>query len=317
LAVKLTALVRDHAGDVELHPGVLPGFAALIRDGEAWVLADDRPERALGPALAWARQQQANALHLLAEDAAGVLARRAAALNATVTVWQVDDRVLRAAAPVPHSHSPAVLAELEALRDLMIAGGATPVIEHGVLVGEVAGLEVCRAVLDPFTGEARLEVGVGAHDREAFTIMHGSIPTVKALAGVTEVVALHRRPGADPHPLNRLGAERLLRHRLTLDPGRIGATTLQVAEPPVARENVKDPVPCVATGTRPDGTSLVVVCSTGVDLDLIPFAADARVYLGDPAAELIVVVPERDRYPVTRAAAELLPPPASLVGVDF
>ncbi len=57
------------------------------------------------------------------------------------------------------------------------------------------GLEVCRVVDDPATGAVRLEVGVGAHDREAFAIMHGDVPTVEALAGVVRAVAEHRRTG--------------------------------------------------------------------------------------------------------------------------
>jgi hypothetical protein len=314
LAVKLGALVRDHLGGGEVQLGVLPGFAALTAKGAAWVLADERPERALGPALAWARQQQLTELHLLAEDGAGILARRAAALRAEITVWQIDGRELAAAMPSPFAESPPVPDELLPLRSLIIEGGAVPNVEHGVLVGEVAGLEVCRAVLDPFTGEARLEVGVGAHDREAFGLLHGSIPTVEALAAVASNVAEHRRRGADPHPLNRLGAERLLRHRLTESPALIDLAELQPAEPPVARENIKDPVPCVASGRRGDGADVIVVCSTGVDLDLIPFAADARNALA-PTAELIVVVPERDRYPVTIDAARLLASPAALVGL--
>jgi hypothetical protein len=314
LAIKLSALVRDHLGDADVELGVLGGFAALQRDGEAWVLADQRPERALGPAMAWARQQGLGRLHVLAEDGAGVLARRAVALGGDITVWQVDGRSLTTAAPAAYTTSLPVPAELKALRELIIEGGATPVVEHGVLMGEVAGLEVCRAVLDPFTSESRLEVGVGAHDREAFTLMHGSIPTSKALADVARTVAEHRRANADPHPLNRLGAERLLRHRLLQRPEVVGAVWLQVAEPPVARENIKDPVPCVATGRTVEGEALVIVCSTGVDLDLIPFAADARGYIGDPSAKLIVVVPDRDRYPVTVAAAAVLPSPAELVG---
>ena len=51
------------------------------------------------------------------------------------------------------------------------------VVEHGVVTGEVRGLEVCRVVDDRTTGDGvRLEVGVGAHDREAFAIIHGDVP---------------------------------------------------------------------------------------------------------------------------------------------
>ena len=74
------------------------------------------------------------------------------------------------------------------------------------------------------------------------------------------------------HPFNRLARERLLRWQLVSEPSLIGAVTL--VAPPVPRLNVKDAVPCVAAGRDAPGAAIVVVCSTGVDLDLIPFAAD-------------------------------------------
>ena len=80
---------------------------------------------------------------------------------------------------------------------MIIEGGATPAVEHGVLVGEVRGLEVCRVVTDAQTGAARLEVGIGQHDREAFQMLHGDVPTVEALAKVVAAVAPHREYGAD------------------------------------------------------------------------------------------------------------------------
>ncbi len=202
-----------------------------------------------------------------------------------------------------------------ALVPLIEAAGAAPVLEHGVLAGEVAGLEVCRVVVDADTGAARLEVGVGAHDREAFQLVHGDVPPVEALAGVVAAVAEHRRPGAPGHPLNRLGAERLLRSRLLDDPSLVGALMLSAAPPPVPRPNLKDPVPCVATGVDDIGRPLVVVCSVGIDLDVVPFAADAHAASFRPDARLVIAVPPRDDHPVTRALAARLRQPAEVVTV--
>ncbi len=95
-------------------------------------------------------------------------------------------------------------------------------------------------------------------------------------------------------------------------PAAVGCATLTTAPPPVPRANLKEPVPCVAVGDTTAGTPAVVVCSSGIDLDLIPFAADARLAL-DPAARLIVVVPPADRHPVTLALAERLRDPASVI----
>src|SRR5690606_23902382 len=192
-------------------------------------------------------------------------------------------------------------------------------VERGVLVGEVAGLEVCRVVDDPQLGTTRLEVGVGAHDREAFQMLHGDVPTADSLARIGATVAEHRRLGAPPHPLNRLAAERFLRWRLLIDPSLAGAVALSPAEPPVARENLKDPVPCVATGSRPDGSAVVVVCATGVDLDVVPYAADARLAVSEPGAgwgELVIVTPSRDRLPLVERIAGQLRQSAELCSLD-
>jgi hypothetical protein len=291
--------------------GTYGGGAALTIGGAAWVLADKRPERSLGPALAWARQQGADRVNVVADDgpAAGVLARRATYLRTPPAVWLAEGRSLTPADPAPLGSPAPVDEALVALSPLIEAAGAAPVLEHGVLAGEVAGLEVCRAVRDPVTGAARLEVGVGAHDREAFQLIHGDVPPVDALAGVIALVGQHRRPGAPPHPLNRLSSERLLRWRLLEQPGLVGALVLAPAPPPVPRTNLKEPAPCVAAGLDSDGEPVVVVCSVGIDLDLVPFAADARAALGPPGARLLLAVPERDDHVVTRALAlELLDP---------
>jgi hypothetical protein len=317
-ATKLAALVRDHMGDTApIERGVFTPGAGVVRAGEAWVLADERPGRALGPALAWARQKHAKALHVCVDDAgvAGVLARRATAFAHPITVWRVVGRTLQPAAPEPFPAAVGLDPRVEALRPLIVAGGALPVVEHGVLAGEVRGLEVCRVVIDTFTDTARLEVGVGAHDREAFGMIHGGIPTEQALADVVRKVAFHRRPGERPHPLNQLAKERAMRADLVADPSLIGLDApLVVAEPPVVRPNLKDAVPCVAVSAVPDPAApgVVVVCSSGIDLDVVPFAADARLALGVPEARLVIVVPARDDHPVTRALASLLVHPAEV-----
>ena len=52
----------------------------------------------------------------------------------------------------------------------------------------------------------------------------------------------------------------------------------------------------------------------GIDLDLVPSAADSRLAL-DPDADLVVVVPERDAHPVTQALCRRLARPAELVAL--
>ena len=190
-----------------------------------------------------------------------------------------------------------------------------------MVVGEVRGLEVCR-VVDGADGEAvRLEVGVGAHDREAFAIIHGDVPTPQALTGVVAAVAAARLPGSPGHPLNRLAPERQLRWRLEQEPWLVGMESVRHADPPVPRRGLRHRAPCAAVGHRVDGTPAVIVCSVGVDLDVIPYAADARLAAGVGAGggnspvETLVVLPERDLLPVTSELANQLRHSVSLVAV--
>jgi hypothetical protein len=321
--LKLRALVRDHLGDqggqADIPPADAPGDsgefgagAALISHGAAWVLLDEQPERGLGAALAWALRRDAAVLHVLAERATGLLARRAAGFAFPIEVWHVEGRTLlpALAEPLPQPSTPPS-AHLE-LAPTIAEGGALAVVEHGVLAGEVEGLEVCRVVTDGYTDAVRLEVGVGAHDREAFQMLHGNRPTAEALADVVRSVAAHRRPGAPRHPLNLLAQERALRARLVADPSLIGATSVEPAAPPVPRSNVKDAVPCAASAVI-DGRTVAVVCSSGVDIDVVPFAIDARAALG--AVECLVVLPARDALPVQQRLAALAIPPISVVSV--
>jgi hypothetical protein len=302
LAVKLAALIRDHGYGADLQPARFALGAAATDGRVGWVLLDERQHRGLGPALAWAVRAGVVGLHVLAEEGTGTLARRAAAFRLPIEVWHVGERALLPAIAEPLPAPLAAPAEHERFRSLIAEGGARPTVEHGVLVGEVRGLEVCRVVTDGYTGAARLEVGIGEHDRQAFQMLHGDIPTVESLAKVVAVVAPHRRHGADPHPLNRLGQERAFRARLIDEPALIGATQVEAMPSPLVFSNVNDPHPCVARADI-DGHPTTLVVSAGVDLDLVPFATDARLATGDPTR---IVVPARDALPIQDDIAALL-----------
>jgi len=312
LAMKLAALIRDRQGDdIGIDPSEFARGAAARTGHVGWVLADEQPARQLGAALAWAlRSPGVERLHVFADEGSGVLARRAEPFSFPIEVWHVQGRdALPAVAEPLFEPAPARPEHLD-LADLIAAGGAVPLVEHGVVFGEVRGLEVCRVVDRAETGDVALEVGVGAHDREAFAIIHGDVPTLDALADVVRQVTAVRTPDVPHHPLNRLAQERLLRWRLEQDPDLIGAADVMPAQPPVPRPNVKDAVPCTASATR-HGEQISVVCSVGVDLDLIPYTADVAA-AGRP---VVVVMPRRDLVPVTRDLAELLSPGVELLPI--
>jgi hypothetical protein len=142
-------------------------------------------------------------------------------------------------------------------------------------------------------------------------------PDQDAGAALDETVAavLARRvPGAAPHPANTLARSRWLRSVVCHEPSLVGAASLCPVEPPLPWFDLPEAgaAPCV--GRSPQDDPVVVVCSVGVDLDVIPTAADTRL-LHASEAGLVVAVPAGDDLPVTRALAGWLESPASVVTV--
>lgn len=311
LSLKLRALVRDHLGlasDPEGTPEVFGLGAAFVTSDATWVLIDGESSRALGPVLAWTSRFE-KPVHLLVERDSGIIARRAQFFTSSITVWHVDDRSLLPAVAEPHLPVVEAKPEHVAMMDLIASSGADALIEHGIVVGEVRGLEMCRVVDDNTTGESRLEVGMGVNDREAFAMVHGELPKEEALRNVIEAVAVHREPDAMVHPFNQFGAERMHRWRALNDPASIGFANLSPADPPVRRTNLKDAVPCVALGATLAGEASVAVFVQGIDLDVVPFAVDAASRCGVHRA--VVVARTKDITPSMQKMAERASIPVS------
>jgi hypothetical protein len=277
------------------------------------VLAKEEPDRALGRAMAWARGNDIVDLHLVVNDAAGDLARRAAAFTHPAVVWRSAGDDLNRAEPEPLSPPAPLPPEAERYVDIVRAAGADPVVEHGVLIGEVLGLEVVRIVADELGVD--VQVGVGKHDREAQRLVHGDRSPIDALADAVSAVRERRVPDAPAHPANQLAAERWLRRIVIADPGIVGAARLEAVAPPRLRDDLRVPNPAPATGEAPGGSPVVVVCSTGIDLALVPSAVDSR-DLDGRDARLVLVLPEGDDHPVTRDLASALSQPAEIVTVE-
>lgn len=318
LASKLRSLVAAHFGSADRTAVDFPGGAGLVADGTAWVVVDGPPVRAFGPALVWAGRQGATELHVLVESDAEILARRATCFEHAPQVWAIEGTELRAAVPAPVPvHHPALPAP--ALAELLVDADLEVVVEEGIVRGEVLGLEVARIVHGhTSTGvpieEPLLEVGVGQADRELTGMLHGALSPVDQLARAVEIVRRHRQAGAEPHPLNQLAPERWLRARLIAEPEQIGLARLRASEPAVPRPNLRDTAVAMAMGEDARGAPVVVACSVGIDVDLVPAAADARLAAA-PGAHLLLVVPERDAHPVTRDLAARLLKPAEVCTV--
>jgi hypothetical protein len=261
--------------------------------------------------LAWADRHDVEDLHVLAESGSGVLARRAVLFDPPPTVWAVDGRTLTPALADELGAADAPAPSTEEFALLLAGAGADVVSEHGVVAGEVLGLEIARVVVDD-DGTAGLQVGVGRHDREAFQMVHGDVPTHEALALVIDTVRENRRAGAEAHPLSRIAQERWIRAVVQARPDLVGAAELSPVPPLLPRDSVKDVGAACLVGRDLAGDPLVVGCSVGIDLDLVPTAAEVRAHHA-PGARLVLALPERDDHPVTRRLAARLLEPAEVV----
>lgn len=338
LRAKLTSLVRDAVArdgivrDVDgiTVRGALTGF--VESGGPGFVMAELGTPAVVAGALSWAMAEGAVDLTVFVDLDAPVAARFAGYFDfatgsgaagdgppSTATVKAVTGALsvvvrpepLPRAIPVPDV--PAELLEVLRSHDLEV------VSEHGVVRGEVLGLEVARLVIWPTEtggdGQLHLEVGVGRFDRDAVWAVNDGGDLGGALAEAVAMVRRYRHAGAAPHPLGRLSRERWLRSVLIDDPGLVGASSLEPVGMTIEAGGMKDPHPAGALGHTTSGEPLVVVTSVGVDLSTMPLAADLRAAV-DPAAALLVAVPATDVVPAQERLASMLTPPARVVPLD-
>lgn len=270
-----------------------------VIDGHAYCQTADG--RGLGGLLRWARSNKADAVTVIAEsDVAGDIARRASLFNFPVSVWSADGVDVEPAQIGPGLTPPEIPEDHRRYGGVITETGARAIDDHGMLVAEVAGLEVAR-VVDSESGHGpELAVGVGQADRELQQYIHGHLDDDTNLRRAIAAVVRHRHPGSAAHPLTRVARQRWLRSLLLDDPSLVGLSSLEPVIPLRPRETVLGDEPTAAAG---DGS--IVVCSVGVDLDLLPEALDYRKREGGDA-ELVIVLPERDRELAVGSLAELV-----------
>lgn len=328
LAAKLRALVTDGWPEAAHQPRPFPAGAAVVDGPTGWALVDEQtvdadpmdtsddaaprlPHGWLGGTVVWASRQGVTELHVIADTMAPTDAARASVLARPPVLWRSVGRSLQRVVATDRPVVEPVDRRLLSLIPVIEAAGADAVVEHGVLRGEVLGLEVARAEFDADGGEPRLVVGVGRHDQLAQAMMHGTADVEAALADAVGAVSGWRRADAAPHPANQLARSRWLRWVLIRRPDLVGASSLAPLagiEPP----RLKVPAPAMMLGEAVDGSPMVVAASVGIDLDAPIVAAVIGREVADGPASVVVVVPEGDAVPALRLVCEQVTPHVEL-----
>jgi len=309
---KLEALIGRAFPEVSAPAQSFGAGAVIVDSGRAFVYLTDASPSPLSAALAWGQRHEARDLHVIVDDVDPVLALQASGLSPSATVWRAVGTELERAEVGPSEPDPEVPQSVLDQTELLEAAGCDAVVEHGVLIGEVLGLEVARVVVDQ-DGDASVRVGVGLYDQDAHDLIHADALTEERLQQVVGEVRQHRRADTRPHPLNRLARERWLRRVLVNSPNLLALESVEPVIPLVPRGGIREEQAVAAIGTS--GTSrIVVVTSTGIDLDMVPIAAGhVSVESADgPIDEVMLVLPERDHHAVIQEMATSLRVPASL-----
>ncbi len=309
---KLRALVRLRFPEVTAEPEAFNAGVGIAQGNRAFVYLSERAPSPMAAVLAWGERRGASDLHVVVDEPDPLLELQAGGLSPRPTLWLARGAGLQ---PMPGAPRPPTVAEVPAAAraqvPMLVGAGCEPVIEHGVVIGEVLGLEVARVVLDE-AGAATVRAGVGLYDQEAHALVHAETPVETRLAMVVAEVRRHRHRRARPHPLNRVARERWLRSVLLDDPGLVGLDELEAEAPLQPRGGIHEARPVAARGRAGD-RRVLVVASTGIDLDLVPAAAAHAA--ADPPDEILLVLPARDHHRVVERMARHLAVPAELRAV--
>ncbi len=307
IAVALRAIAND-AGDVVEDIRAFPGGAVAHCAGRnvAWI--DEQPGRLLGAVLALHLRHPRHTLSVVVPQSlriqAGIAARRLRQWRVSSEVSIVDGRSLTAVAPADYEAVAAPQFDIGPFVDLMTGAGAQPVVEHGVLTGEVMGLEVCRVMHDD--DGPRLEVGVGSQDREAFKLMYAGEPSEVSLERVVAFVHEQRSATAEPHPLGRLAAERRMRWQLHRDATEYGLHDVAFVDGATARTSLSDAAPAFCTASI-GKRNLLLACVSGTDLGAPIDTADTfeRLASTHGLEESIMVIDGSTQLPILGDMATL------------
>lgn len=259
----------------------------------------------------WAKANEQRAINLLVDDGGAELAFAASAFaEPTPTIWNVSGREISVADAEHPAIDPAP--DCGELTAVLASAGLDVVADHGIWLGELNGLEVAR--VGQRDGECAIDIGVGAYDQFASAALTPEGRDVaESLASVVSMVRPHRSAGSAPHAIGRLVRSRWLRAQLVRNPSSIGLESLNPVPLLFERPGLMESQPAAALGVDGDDSSVLVVCTVGLDLGIAETAAGLTA-LHQPK-RVVVVVPPRDHHQRIVDAVSSLAVPSTVVSV--
>lgn len=290
-------------------PTALGNGSSLIIDGVGWVYTPDPKRGFLGTVVVWAERNELDTLNLIVDNNSASLAAVAAGFADSPMIWEAEGTELRPAEPVPAAMPAAP--ETDEFVSVLVDAGLEVVADHGVWIGELNGLEVARIGL--IDGTPTIDLGVGAYDQFAAAAIDPDRDPAEALRMIIGLVAPHRQPGSEPHPMGRLVRSRWLRAQAVRNPALVGLEALHPVPLLEARPGLQEDQPAAALGAVRDDEVLVVF-AVGLDLGVSETAA-GLIGLHEPT-RVIVAMPSRDHHDRIRSSLDRLSVPVDLIALE-
>lgn len=299
--------MREHL-DIDVpEPTIVGSGASVVAGDQSWTYARQMSAGVLGTAVVWSNANGASVANVITDQADGPLAYVASGFaEPRPVIWHAIERSLHLVDAV----EPTIPAPPDCVEHMAVLANADldVVADHGVWIGEINGLEVAR--VGERDGTCAIDIGVGAYDQFAMSALNVDTGEAESLARVVSMVRPFRERGAEPHPIGRLVRSRWLRAEIVRSPDVIGLESVDPIPLLIPRPGLVESQPAAALGYRSDGTKVLVVCSTGIDLGVAETAAGLIRYHGPN--EVVVAMPPRDHHPRIVESLDALSVPAVL-----
>ena len=276
--------------------------AVLFDESRCFVYSAVQNISPLAVALSHHATNENTEIHLLVDQIDPGLWEQIFGFDLDLKLWIVDGTNL-VEHPKPLPHRPVKIRQEAVVQGKKFGKFDCDVIaEHGVLRAEVNGLEVARVVQNA-ENQFEISVGVGDYDQSAYQVMHGNIAVERNLTKVISTVKKYRTKAGPAHPLNRISRSRWLIAEAIADPSFLGIDELNFVEPLLPRNDVTKDQACSAIG-RKENSIVLVLASTGIDLDLVP-QATGQIFRHNPEIVLLLL-PAQDHHPAISRQARYL-----------